>query len=68
MTGGSMIRDCDMENENEGWGALPPEEKKRRLFLKQKELLDTFRSTNAISQDQYDKSLGDLREKMGIKE
>ena len=55
-------------DENEGWSDLAPEEKKRRLFLKQKELLDTFRSTNAISQDQYDKSLGDLREKMGIKE
>lgn len=55
-------------NENEGWSNLAPEEKKRRPFLKQKELLDTFRSTNAISQDQYDKSLGDLREKMGIKE
>ena len=55
-------------DENEGWGSLPLEEKKRRSFLKQKELLDTFRSTNAISQDQYDKSLNDLREKMGIKE
>ncbi len=55
-------------NENEGWSNLAPEEKKRQLFLKQKELLDTFRSTNAISQEQYDKSLGDLREKMGIKE
>lgn len=55
-------------NENEGWSNLTPEEKKRRLFQKQKELLDAFRSTNAITQDQYDKSLGDLREKMGIKE
>lgn len=65
-----MIRGYDMENvnDNEGWSKLPPEEKKRRLFLKQKELLDTFREHNAISQDQYDKSLNDLREKMGIRE
>ena len=53
-------------NDTEGWSNLPPVEKKQRLFLKQKELLDTFREHNAISQDQYDKSLGDLREKMGI--
>ena len=55
-------------NESEDWSKLPPEEKKRRLFLKQKALLDTFREHNAISQDQYDKSLGDLREKMGFLE
>lgn len=31
------------------------------LFRQQKETLDTFRGKNAISQAQYDKSLGDLR-------
>lgn len=39
---------------------------KVQLFLNQKELLDIFRQKNAISQAQYNKSLGDLREKMGI--
>ena len=34
------------------------------LFRKQKELLDTFLGTNAISAAQYNKSLGDLRELM----
>ena len=34
------------------------------LFRKQKKTLDTFRERNAISQVQYDKSLGDLRELM----
>ena len=34
---------------------------KVELFRKQKNLLDTFRKTNAISQAQYHKSLGDLR-------
>lgn len=58
----------DYVNENEDWSKLAPEEKKRRLFLKQKALLDTFREHNAISQKQYNKSLNDLREKMGIRE
>lgn len=39
---------------------------KKQLFLKQKNLLDTFLERNAISQAQYDKSLGDLRDKMGM--
>lgn len=43
---------------------LMPQEKKKRLFLKQKETLDLFRERNAIDQTQYDKSLGDLRDKM----
>ena len=43
---------------------LTPEEKKKRLFLKQKETLDLFRERNAIDQTQYDKSLGELRDKM----
>ena len=48
------------------WTALSPEEKKKQLFLNQKQLLDTFLKNGAISQAQYQKSLGDLREKMGI--
>ena len=46
---------------------LTPEEKKRQLFLNQKKTLDTFLENGAISQAQYCKSLGDLREKMGVK-
>ena len=48
------------------WEQLSPEEKKKQLYLKQKDLLYTFLSHHAISQAQYDKSLGDLKEKMGI--
>ena len=44
-----------------------PAEKKLELFRRQKELLDTFLSTGAISQAQHDKSLNCLIEKMGIK-
>ena len=45
------------------WENLSPEEKKRELFLRQKRTLDLFLERHAISQAQYDKSLGDLREK-----
>ena len=46
---------------------LTPEEKKQQLFLNQKKTLDLFLERGAISQAQYNKSLGDLREKMGVK-
>lgn len=54
------------EMEQVEWEQLNPEQKKQQLFLKQKDLLDTFLSHHAISRAQYDKSLGDLRVKMGI--
>ncbi len=50
------------------WENLNPEEKKKQLFLKQKKTLDLFLERNAISKAQYDKSLGDLREKMGMQD
>ena len=40
------------------------EDKKKQLFLNQKQLLDTFLEHGAISKTQYDKSLGDLIVKM----
>ena len=49
------------------WATLAPEEKKQQLFLNQKKTLDLFLERGAISQAQHDKSLGDLREKMGVK-
>ena len=44
------------------------EAQKKELFRNQKQLLDTFLEHGAISRAQYDKSLGDLIVKMGIKE
>ena len=41
-------------------------DKKRELYLRQKQLLDTFLAHGAISKAQYDKSFGDLTEKMGM--
>lgn len=50
------------------WELLTPDEKKKQLFLKQKNTLDLFLERNAISKAQYEKSLGDLIEKMGMQE
>lgn len=54
-----------MTNNNE-WEKMTSEEKMVELFRRQKNTLDTFLERNAISQAQYDKSLGDLRDKMNI--
>lgn len=48
------------------WEQMTPDEKKKQLFLNQKRTLDLFLERNAISKAQYDKSLGDLIEKMGM--
>ena len=48
------------------WGMLSAEDKKKQLFLNQKQTLDLFLERNAISQAQYNKSLHDLIEKMGM--
>ena len=54
--------------QQEVWEKLTPEEKKKQLFLDQKQTLDLFLERRAISQVQYDKSLGDLIEKMGMQD
>ena len=50
------------------WEHMTPGEKKKQLFLKQKNTLDMFLERNAISRAQYDKSLGDLIQKMGMQD
>lgn len=57
-----------MSPEKAEWAKLSPEEKKVQLFLNQRQTLDLFLERGAISQAQYNKSLGDLREKMGVPE
>ena len=52
--------------EQKDWQTLSSEEKRIQLYLKQKALLEQFLQTGAISKAQYDKSLGDLTEKMGM--
>ena len=48
------------------WSNLSESEKKRQLFIKQKNMLDQFLETGAISQNQYETSLNGLILKMGI--
>ena len=50
---------------SEEYNGLSKEEQNRLLFEKQKDVLDKFLERGAISQAQYDKSLGDMKEKMG---
>ena len=42
------------------------EQKKTDLYLRQKNMLEQFLERNAISKEQFEKSLGDLTEKMGM--
>lgn len=48
------------------WEQLSPEQKRIQLYLEQKKTLEMFLEHGAISQAQFDKSLGDLTEKMGL--
>ena len=48
------------------WLTMSPDERKRALFDKQKDLLDTFLSHGAIDRRQYEKSLTCMAEKMGM--
>ena len=48
------------------WAIMTRKEKQQELFRRQKDLLDTFLATGAISQAQHDKSLNCLIEKMGV--
>ena len=43
-------------------------EKRIQLYLSQVKLLDGFLANGAITKAQYDKSFGDLTEKMGMRE
>ena len=52
--------------DNTVWESLSPAQKKQQLYENQKRLLDEFLSHGAISKAQYDKSLGDLTQKMGM--
>lgn len=47
------------------WAAMSPEQKKKHLLQRQKEMLDKFLERNAISREQYDKSVGTLQRAAG---
>ena len=54
-----------MDIDSKTWADMSHAEKNHQIFLQQKETLDTFLVRGAISKAQYDKSLNDLRSKMG---
>lgn len=56
----------ERSEEQTTWDAMSYEEKNHQLYLRQKELLDTYLRTGAISQEQHDKSLHDMTVKMGF--
>lgn len=62
MNNNSFLNDSQTEG---AWSEMTHEQKNHQLFLKQKELLDQFLETGAISLEQHDRSLRDLIEKMG---
>jgi len=57
-----------MDIHDDEWADLTPEEKNRQLYEKQVAMLQGFLERHAISKEQYEKSYGDLTEKMGYKE
>ena len=58
-----------MTTENDpAWDSLSCEEKNKLLFERQKRMLEEFLERGAISREQYEKSLHDLTEKMGMEE
>ena len=50
------------------YSEMTPEEKKVDLYLRQKKTLEDFLERKAISKEQFEKSLGDLTEKMGMQQ
>ena len=58
----------DVNIENSVWDNLTYAEKNKQLFFKQKQTLDMLLERGTISKAQYEKSLHDLMEKMGIED
>ena len=57
-----------MKDEIMIWDQLSYQEKNHQMYIRQKDMLALFLQKRAISQEQYEKSLHDLTEKMGYKE
>ena len=56
----------DTNAREKAWDRLTHEEKNTVLFYKQKDMLDLLLERGAISQEQHDKRLRDLTEKMNL--
>ena len=65
-----MTREVEIElhdqiEQQHRWAAMTPEQKKKHLLQRQKEMLDKFLERNAISREQYDKSVCALQRAAG---
>ncbi len=65
-----MTKDIEIElheqiERQRQWAAMSPEQKKKHPRQRQKEMLDKFLERNAISREQYDKSVGALQRAAG---
>ena len=65
-----MTKDVEIElreqiERQSQWAAMSPEQKKKHLLQRQKEMLDKFLERNAISREQYDKSVCALQRAAG---
>ena len=47
------------------WESMSPEEKRRQLYLRQKETLEAFLVRHAISQAQYDRGVQEMSKALG---
>ena len=54
--------------DNDTWTGMTHDEKNSELFAEQKRTLELFLERGAISEAQFNKSLHDLIEKMGMHE
>ena len=61
-----LAKDKKQNLPGDGWNVLSHEEKIRELYNRQKHTLDQFLERGAISKAQYEKSLHELTEKMGM--
>ena len=59
-----MVPKDNRGNDPHVWEQLSHEERNHQLYIQQKSLLDQFLKTGAITQEQHDKSLHDLKEQM----
>ena len=60
-----QVIQMDVTIDNPAWDAMSHQEKNHQLFLRQKEILEQFLARGAISKAQHDRSLSEMRIKMG---
>ena len=61
------MKDFELKYASEtDWQSMSPDERKHALFVKQKDMLDTFLSHGAIDRKQYEESLAGMAKSMGF--